>query len=272
MATARPSDPEILLALPAKLKAPLAQVRGPKPLVLLLHPPKTGGTTLHFNLEASQSAKDLPYTRLRVDRKWTPPTLIVRNWTGAWDSPSINEDVLKPLMKAPLDQTIFISGHFPYGIEKLLMKYFPKRPIMYVGQVRNPIERELSALNYEAAKSKDGVSVEDYLRMIDPHDPAAPRLMDNPQTRLFAGIEAMTARRCDQTTFQMALTNIAHRFNLIATTEQTHPLMEAIVAVHGLLPVAYHKSNVTTHKRLFDFSPTHKSYLRDLHSFDIKLH
>ena len=265
---ARPSNAQILLTRRYDVRGLSVDMSAPAPVVLLLHPPKTGGTTVHFNLEAVQSSRRLPYTRFRIERdKWTPPTLMVRGWTGAWNAPEINVDGLSHLTAQPLQAPLFISGHFPYGIHERLKAFFPDRPFYYIGQVRDPVDRELSALNYEAAKSANGVGASDYLAMIRDG-----KLLDNPQTRMFAGYEAMLDARCTRDTLRQAKENIAQAFNLIASTQQTHNLMSALVSLYRLPEVAYHQSNITVDKEVEGFPSHIVGQLERFHYYDMELH
>ncbi len=280
----RPADPKIKICFPRDNLEPAKSIIGKiSPAIFLLHPPKTGGTTLHFFLKAVCTYKNWSYKRFRVKRDaYDPPSLPVRasgyanntgqNWTGGWDTVhSLSDADIASLTSS--DGPLFFSGHFPFGVHEKLFGN-DNRQIIYIANVRDPILRQLSSINYEHQKV---ITDPGHETLFDTYkrrylNPDNPQILDNPQTRLFAGIEAMHADYCDDVIYNKALENILKYFLYVAPSEKTDVMMELLTGMLELPPVAYHNANLTPTKALPAFDQKTTDFLKDYHSYDMKLY
>lgn len=269
----RPAATDIELATPFTLtQKGLAKKRRQNqnanaPVVILLHPPRTGGTTVHFNLNALNSERNIPYTRFRVAKKFSPPSLTVKNWTGAWETiEDTCPEVFDALNDIPKDMPLFMSGHFPHGVHETLNYYMSDRPVEYIGIVRDPVAREISTMNYQIAHN--GMSPDTYTHLIDNEI-----ILDNAQTRMYAGHDAMLADKCTDEIFQTAVHNLVNGFNIVAGTSQVNEMMRGIVTWYGLPAIAYHNANLSPQQTTPNIMPESTvAKLADYHKYDMALH
>lgn len=260
----RPASKEAYIATPYNMKQ---QSNGNAPVVLFLHPPKCGGTTIHFNVKALQeSLGQRPYKRFAIDRtKYDPPNLMVSGWTGSWSTvQSISAKDIKSSMNRNISEPIFFSGHFPCGIHEKISEFFPERPIEYMSVVRDPVAREFSSMRYQA--SHHDYSYDRYMNLLDKGG-----ILDNPQTRIIAGYDALLQNKCTQETLDQAKSNIKNHFNLFADADNIDDMMSGFLGVYQLPSIAYHHANMTVKKDPPENIDELTTTIYELHSYDVEL-
>lgn len=168
------------------------------PVVLFLHIPKAGGSTLGeyvYNQCCAPNASDddplnagvayLDYGFIK-DPELTVP-----------------EHVVSLLDRRDLRAVI---GHFWFGLHEHIA-----RPCRYITLLRDPLERVVSL--YYFAKLQDTMSLEEFARK-PPF-----REVDNDQTRRIAGVNPPVGE-CTQATLDLARENLRSHFDIVGTTER----------------------------------------------------
>lgn len=216
---------------------------------LFLHIPKTAGTTVIAILEAQMLEAKKVYKR-SVVRDYHPTIAIIPGWQGAWSDIQDNNE--------RFNRADMISGHFPYGVHTLL-----DRESHYFTLVRDPVAREVSTYNYlfqTGAIEKDEL-FQSFTR----------RVVDNPQVRMIAGHEYMSGP-CNQDIYDAAIKNLHSNFSLYGPSEKTDEVINVLISMYGLMPVAYSSFNVTKKKLITQISDEFEAELKEKHHWDSKLH
>ena len=230
-------------------------------LVIFQHVPKSGGTTVDFILAAAAAARGRGYQRFSVGRFFAPPVWLVPGWTGSWNT--VEEYAASMATHEPsVSEPAFslCSGHFPFGIHRVL-----KQTARYVTLVRDPLAREVSSYNfhYQRGFIDDTRTLDDLL--------CQGVLLDNPQTRMLAGPEAMHGP-CTEALWQQALRHLEQDFALVGVTEHAHAFIGALLGWLDFPAVCYVHSQITTLRRLERPSPELARRLRTVHAWDVRLH
>jgi len=168
------------------------------PVVLFLHIPKAGGSTLGeyvYNQCSAPNASDddplnagvayLDYGFIK-DPELTVPEHVV-NLLHCHD------------LRA-------VIGHFWFGLHEHIA-----RPCRYITLLRDPLERVVSL--YYFAKLQDTMTLEEFAR-----NPPF-REVDNDQTRRIAGVNPPVGE-CTRATLDLARENLRRHFDVVGTTER----------------------------------------------------
>jgi hypothetical protein len=219
---------------------------------IFLHIPKCAGTNINFLLSVYCAYLRQQYHRLVVT-DFQPPIWIGPGWTGAWAT--IPADKMEKAAAAN-----FVSGHFPFGVDALL-----PGASHYITLVRDPVEREVSSYNFHFQRGFiDGsVSLTDYVRRGD--------LVDNPQTRMLAGREAMSGP-CTEETLALARRNLETRFALVGAVPYVHEYICALLGMHGWAPLLYAKAQITAVRSIEKVDDDLRQLLMRYHRLDVQLH
>ncbi|HXQ72078.1 MAG TPA: polyhydroxyalkanoic acid system family protein [Pyrinomonadaceae bacterium] len=167
-------------------------------IVLFLHIPKAGGSTLGeyvYNqccAPGSSNEDPLDAGVAYLDYGFLkPPELVVP------------EHVVNLLGRRDLRAVI---GHFWFGLHEHVA-----RPCRYVTLLRDPVERVVSLYYY--AKLEETMSLEEFARK-PPF-----REVDNDQTRRIAGVNPPVGE-CTRATLDLARQNLRDHFDVVGTTER----------------------------------------------------
>lgn len=168
------------------------------PVVLFLHIPKAGGSTLGeyvYNQCCAPNASHddplnagvayLEYGFLKPDELVVPEHVV--NLLG------------RPDLRA-------VIGHFWFGLHEHIA-----RPCRYITLLRDPLERVVSL--YYFANLQDTMSLEEFARK-PPF-----REVDNDQTRRIAGVNPPVGE-CTPATLDLARENLRRHFDVVGTTER----------------------------------------------------
>lgn len=240
-------DPTLHLARPWRLRQPAAADES----VIFLHVPKSGGTTVDFLLAAAAAWKQETYRRLAIGRLFAPPVWLTPGWTGAWGAAETRFASPAPRL---------LSGHFPFGLHARL-----PGPARYVTLIRDPVAREISSFNFHVQRGflSATARLEALLEQRT--------LLDNPQTRLLAGPEAMDGP-CTEAVFAAACAHLEQHFALVCPTEASAGFIAALLGYLGYPPVLHTHNQITRVRSLSAPSPELRASLAAYHAWDVRLH
>ena len=168
------------------------------PVLLYLHIPKAGGTTLgEFIYNQCRSQGDYEEGLIKNGVFFMADGFFREN--EATYSPKTQESIKRDDLRA-------IIGHFAFGIHQ-----FVTRPFHYITILRNPVSRVTSLYHYLKLESK--MSLEEFAQSC-PY-----RETDNDQTRRIAGINPDIGQ-CTEKDLEIAKENLRNHFSVVGTTER----------------------------------------------------
>lgn len=168
------------------------------PVVLFLHIPKAGGSTLGeyvYNQCCAQNAS--------ADDPLSAGVAYLDYGFIKDPELTVPEHVVNLLDRHDLRAVI---GHFWFGLHEHI-----KRPCRYITLLRDPVERVVSL--YYFAKLQETMSLEEFAR-----NPPF-REVDNDQTRRIAGVNPPVGE-CTRATLDLARENLWRHFDVVGTTER----------------------------------------------------
>lgn len=198
-----------------------------EPLVLYLHIPKAGGTTLGEFIYSQCKNEDAADEGLIRNGVFFTPDGFFR------ESESMTAAQLKSILLR--NDLRAVMGHFAFGLHN-----FIERPYHYITTLREPVSRVISLYHYLELEGK--MSLEDFGN-------ACPyREIDNDQTRRIAGVNPDIGK-CSESDLEMAKENLRKDFAVVGTTERFD---ETLVLLKQKLnwkrDVASYPKNVNTKK------------------------
>ena len=223
-----------------------------KSIQVFLHIPKCAGSSVDRMMAACAHYRQRNYMRYVVE-EFKPPVLIRPGWIGAW-----SDVVSRANLSGRKGQ--YVSGHFPFGVHKL----FDKR-CRYITVLRNPIERELSSFNfhYQRGYLDENACLENLMEKKE--------ILDNPQTRMLAGIESMHGE-CSDEIYWSAISNLDAHFDLVGIAEKTDAFMSALLGLNGWPAVLSARAQVTGVRLIDTPSGDLTQQLRTFHAYDVQLY
>jgi len=194
----------------------------PERVIIFLHLPKCGGTTLNRIIE------------------WEYPTRQIYSI-----DPSFFRWSYRRLMRLPperLAQVLVFKGHMPFGLHTKLI-----RPATYITFVRDPVERVISEyysiLHYvlhPEHRRMQKLSLEEYASGTPHH---------NVQTKLISGrtdYPNFLAGDCDAETLALAKDNLAKHFSFAGLTERFDEGLAVLKLLFGWDIARYAQFNKTS--------------------------
>lgn len=168
------------------------------PLILYLHIPKSGGTTLgEFIYNQCQNEQDSDEGLIKNG------VLFLGDGFFRENDSSIPIPLQKLLSRNDLRAVI---GHFAFGIHDYIEK-----PFKYVTILRNPVKRVCSLYNYLNISGK--TSLEDFAKY------PMYREIDNDQTRRITGVNPEIGQ-INEEHLEIAKANLRRHFSIVGTTER----------------------------------------------------
>lgn len=239
---------------------------------IFMHPPKTAGSSFVNVVRAIERTKmDGSYKTFRFGvpprTKHSPNRISDDKQGGVWQGglQTANEKLNENpnfIEEANQFKFQFLSGHFPYGLHTRIQK-----PIQYIVLVANPIEREISCLNFDFQRGfVEATEAETYLETA----------LDNPQTRMIAGPDYMSSKiRCDATVLEKAKQNIQKHFLLAGVKDDADTFLRVFISMQGWGPLAACRAQVTGTKVITSTDPrlpALQALLAEKHSIDLQLY
>lgn len=236
-----------------------------QPVVLYLHLPKTGGTTLNqwiFAQTRAPDVPDIPELLFYSGVFWYPAEEPFGFFHAS--APTVPEEALRLLASSDLRAVL---GHFTFGLHELV-----ERNCQYLTLLRDPVERILSLYHHLSPPTTIDDFVKNYVT--DGHSADHTRVItDNDQTRRIAGT-APRFRECNETTLALAKENLRRHFAVVGTTERfDDALVLARRRFQWRKDIPYTRKRVSGRKTAAD-KLTSQTYalIREFNQYDIQLH
>lgn len=201
--------------------------------MVFIHPPKTAGTNLANLMSAIESVNP----KVAVKRAAVPrvpgrsPNLFTEGSIGGLARVKNNPEEFNGSNRH-LD---FISGHMPVPEVQNESALFGSK-VYYIGMMRTPVAREISAANFDFQRG--------YVEQADIVSYLLNMAIDNLQTRLYAGENAMTSK-CTAETLEKAKKNIKERFTFVAPINDIDLVMAIVASRFGVTDMAYAQAQVS---------------------------
>jgi hypothetical protein len=207
------------------------------PIILYLHIPKAGGTTLS-NWIFDQVAR-------------TPQTVEEDGWlnSGVFYYPSgyvrgpYASDLSRIARVLQREDLLAVLGHFEFGIHCSL-----SAPARYVTMLRDPVERVVSLYHFQRLvqrkhRAHQGVVIPKDMTLEQFVAEPPYKEVDNGQVRRVAGLDPAIGH-CDRTTLETALGNLEHFFSVVGLVERFDETLILISRMLGWAqsPVYYSKN------------------------------
>lgn len=224
-------------------------------LLVFVHIPKTGGTTLNSML-AHQYTAQQTYE------------VMMRGMSATTETPLISFSKIRRLKRALKSRQLLrvVHGHFDLSLEH----FFPARA-RYVTFLRDPVDRAISHYFHYRGKPSDPIhDLAMRSSLIDWVSRAGLIEMDNGQTRRLAGEMARPFGTLTRQTLERAKANL-RRFAIVGLTERFEESQILLQRAFSWPACRYPARNVGDHSAA-EFDPEVLQAIRDQNRFDIELY
>jgi len=221
-----------------------------QPILIFVHLPKCGGTTLYRLVE------------------WEYSPLRVFSVDGRFYRWSYNR-LLKSRVDKLAGMQVF-QGHMPFGLHRLL-----GAPATYMTMLREPIDRVISEYFYRINRPQHPyedrwmkkLTLEEYIRATPQH---------NIQTKLLAGQRSgydFLAGECTADTLAIAKENLARHFSLVGLTERFEESLALAKLMFGWKIRYFADFNVTGRRpSKSSVPPSVRDLIADYYRYDVALY
>ncbi|HTY55470.1 MAG TPA: sulfotransferase family 2 domain-containing protein [Candidatus Binataceae bacterium] len=221
-----------------------------QPVIIFVHLPKCGGTTLFRLVEWEYSPTQVFFVDGRFYR-WSYNRLI-----------HSRADKLANMQ--------VFQGHMPFGLHKLL-----DAPATYMTMLREPVDRVISEYYYRINRLQHPyedrwmkkLSLEEYVRTTPQH---------NIQTKLLAGRHSgydFLAGDCTEETLAVAKENLAQQFSLIGLTERFEESLALAKLAFGWKIEHFADFNITGKRPAkSSVAPAIRDLISEFYQYDVALY
>lgn len=222
-----------------------------EPILIFLHMPRSGGTTLNRLIEWEYGAMSV----FAVDPHF---------YRWSYNALARAQAVDLPDLKA-------LQGHMPFGVHTLL-----NRPAIYITMLRDPIQRVISEYYFRLHRplrhprehrEVRGLSLEDYIRTTPRH---------NVQTKLAAGCGIgydFLEGPCTADTLAMAEHNLSRYFGLVGLTERFDEFLALAKVLFGWKIRRHGSFHIERRRpRTDSVSASIRDLIRDRYRYDVALY
>lgn len=177
-----------------------------KQIILYLHIPKTGGTTLSSCI----------YGQVCADKYYVAEENYFHS--GVYYYPdgffkNVNASISGPVLRALSRNDIrAVVGHFSFGIDKYI-----NGPITYVTLLRDPVDRVVSLYYHLAPEMSIEQFLTDYVKKGFRRSQTE-LISDNDQVRRVSGLEPSLGA-CTRATLETAMSNLERFFSVVGVSE-----------------------------------------------------
>ena len=211
--------------------------------IVVLHIPKTAGTSLRRLIQENYPSEDIYYI-YGEDSQFT--TL---------------KDFNKLTIEEKSNYKIFM-GHIPFN-----QKLFAHLQPTYITMLRNPIDRVLSYYHHVMQREEWKEKNISLLKYIENSNDSQ---LSNHQTRMLTGFPKVPI---DEMQLEIAIKNLESHFTIVGITEYFREAAEALRALFGWENNMEFKENVSVGRKQKEYySDLEIDKIRELNKFDIKLY
>ena len=221
------------------------------PLILYLHVPKAGGTTLgEFIYSQCRSVEDKDEGLIKNGVFFTSDGFFRENELPY--TPQIKSLLQRKDLRA-------VIGHFAFGIHE-----FVEKPFHYITILRDPVKRVVSLYHYLEQANK--MTLEDFANSC-PY-----REIDNDQTRRIAGVNP-AAGECTEMDLEKAKQNLRQHFTVVGTTERMDESLALLKQQFKWAQnISSYPKNVNINKGSDSLPASTLNTIQNRNRFDIELH
>lgn len=224
---------------------------GEKEVLIFLHLPKSGGTTLHSI----------------IDTQYSPQHIYTIEGTRTRES--LKEFINLPETERARFQVV--RGHMPFGVHR----YVP-HPFTYITFLRDPVDRAISHYyhilrtphhTHFSRLTSQKMDLDTFMHS------GVSRIPDNGQVRMLAASEEVPFGQCTAEMLEKAKANLEQYFAVVGITERFDESLVLLMRRFGWHIKAYARRNIGKNRMAKEDVPQKTlHFIEELNKFDLQLY